>query len=155
LHVAFHVGFRTERIDAPATITAERLLLLRLTLRLDYRNYLVAAVTLLPGEVQEFADAYEHGTLLRSSDHSHTATSGEIQQTFIAQDVQRSYDRVLIHAQYVGQVNSWREAFTRGSLTVGNRSAYLGGHLTVERVRPVLIDLWSSHSTISHSTIFF
>jgi hypothetical protein len=64
---------------------------------LDYRYDLVAAVTLLPGEVQEFADAYEHGTLLWRSDHSHPTTSGEIQQTFFAQDVQRSYDRVLIH----------------------------------------------------------
>jgi hypothetical protein len=108
---------------------------------LDYRHYFVAAVTLLSGEVQEFANAYQHGTLLRSSHHSHTATSGEIQQTFIAQNVQRSYHGVLIHAQYVGQVNSWRETFTRGSLTVGNRSAYLGGHLAVERNRPVLIDL--------------
>jgi hypothetical protein len=130
------------------------LLLWRSSLRLDYRYYFVAAVTLLPGEIQEFADAYEHGTLLRSSDHSHTATSGEIQQTFVAQDVQRSYDRVFIHAQYVGKVNGWREAFTRGSLTVSNRSAYLGGHLTVEGSRFILIDLWSSHSTISYSTIF-
>jgi hypothetical protein len=141
----------------PADSDARALNLLgsRLTLRLDYCDYFVAAIALLSGEVQEFANTNEHGTLLRSSNHSHPATSGEIQQTFFAQYVQRSYDRVLIHAQYVGQVNSRRETFTRGRLTVGNRSAYLGGHLTVERDRPVLIDLWSSHSTISDSTIFF
>jgi hypothetical protein len=34
------------------------------TVRLDYGDDLVTAVSLLSGEVQEFVDANQHGTLL-------------------------------------------------------------------------------------------
>lgn len=100
---------------------------------IDHRGDLLASQSLRAGEGNQFVDLRPEGTAVDGPHDADASTSRELHQTLIAQDVQSLDDRVLVHAQFRGEVNNGRKAFTRVNLALRDRASNLSGDLEMQR----------------------
>jgi len=70
------------------------------TPRLDQGDDFVTPVTLRPGEGEQLVDVRHHRATLRRTDHAHPTAPREVEQSFVAKNVQCSNHSVLIHPEY-------------------------------------------------------
>jgi hypothetical protein len=128
-------------------------LLIGATLReaLDHPDEILPAVPLASSEVDEFPDLTEHGTPLGCTRHRDPATTGEIEQTLVSEDVHGTQNCVLVHPQDSSDVLHQGQTFSGSRFAFGNGPADLGRHLVVEGNRFGSVDIDREHGP-SHSS---
>lgn len=121
--------------------------------RLHQLNYLVAAKTLSARECQKLVDLEEYCASLWCANYTDAATSSEVEQPFLPQDMERSDHGVLVDPHDGSDIDGRREAFTRRRFSVGDGAADLGGYLLVQGQRLALVNLPDSDHTVLNSII--
>src|ERR1019366_9972754 len=113
----------------------------------DHGRDLFSLVTLTPCEGEQLIDPRQHRALLRCAHHSHAATSREIEETLVSQDVEGADHRVLVDAEDRCKVDGPRHSLSWSRLTVRDGPTDLGSHHVVERDRVVLVHAAHWHGT--------
>jgi len=72
---------------------------------------------------------------LRGTHDAHRATSSEIEDAFITQDVQRTYDSILVHPEYRREVNRRWQSLAWSDFAVHDCASNLCDHLIVQSTR--------------------
>jgi hypothetical protein len=111
------------------------------------------AIPLCPGKDEQFIDAGHHRSALGRSNYSNATPSREVEQSLVAQNMQSTNHRVLVHAEYRRQVYCRGKTFALSSLAVSDGSTNLGGHLIVQCDRFIFVDFECLHRTSMNSTI--
>jgi hypothetical protein len=99
----------------------------------DHGCDLVASQALHPSQSNQLINLRQEGSTVNTPNHANAPASSEFDETFISKDVQGLDDRVLVDAEFRGEVHDGREAFTGTDLAVGDRSSNLGGDLQMQR----------------------
>jgi hypothetical protein len=120
---------------------------------LDQGEDLITSVSLSPRVTEKFVDTRHHRAALRCANHAYATTPCEVEQPFIAQDVQSTNHRVLVHPEHCCQVDRRGKAFALSGLAFGDGSSNFCGHLFVEVDWLVLVDFRYLHRTTLDSTI--
>ena len=116
-------------------------------------DHFIGAVSLTPGEVQEFGDPCHDRAALGRADDADASSAGEIEEPFVAKHVEGTDDGVLVHPEDRRQVDGRRKAFTLGRLAVGDRSSNLRRYLLVQREFGDSTEVGRLHRTNWNSTI--
>jgi hypothetical protein len=101
-----------ERRGGELVVTSSR------DLRQDDRSHLVGLVSVMQRELEEFIYTGYNRTSLWAADDPYASSSSEVHEPLIAQDMQSSYDGVLVYAQDVGEIHSRWHPFTRSDLSI-------------------------------------
>ena len=118
----------------------------------EFNNF-IGAIALTASEVHQFSDTSQHCTSLGGSDDPHASPSSEIEETFPSKDMQRSNNRVLVHSENRGEVDSRWQSLTLRGFAINDGSTNLRGHLFVEWKSRIFVLFRNLHRTTSHSTI--
>jgi hypothetical protein len=86
-------------------------------------------------ELHQQSDLTQDSALLRRSCDCYPATSAELDETFISENVHGPKDRVLVHSENGGDVFGQRQAITGSGLSFGDGATDLGCDLIVEQNR--------------------
>ena len=97
------------------------------------RDELLGRVALLARELHELPRTGSHRPSLRSTAHSDTETTPELEQTFITHRAQRTQNGVRVHAHHSGEVVCWRKPLPWLCLALGDRTTDLRGDLVMQR----------------------
>ena len=107
---------------------------------LEHRDQLVASITLLTSQFDEFFELRRQEALIGLGGHPDASTATHLHETFVTQNPKCAQHRVGIDAQLVGEVPSLRDLLTGASLTLGDGSANLRRHLLVEQSRVATVE---------------
>ena len=114
----------------------------------DDGRHLFPLVPLAPREFEQLINARQQRAPLGRAYDANTPTAREVEEPFVAQDVERPYHRVLVDAEYRREVDGSGHPLSWSRLTISDGPPKLGSHYVVEGDRVVL-----AHSSHSHGTI--
>ena len=114
-------------------------------LRLDNGNYLVATVSLIASKVHEFIYSCLENALSGRCHDANTASSCEVQEALVSQNVEGSNNGVLVYPDDFGEIDCGRQTLSRLRFTVGDGPTNLGRDLFVQGDRLVLVDFVDFH----------
>ena len=117
----------------------------------DDLEELVKAVALAAGEVDELLRSLDNGATFGCPCNRDATPAPELEQSFVAEQPQRTQHGVAVDAEDGGEVLRRREALSRLCLSLCNRTADLGGDLFVEIGGVGLIHLDTQHD-VSHTS---
>jgi hypothetical protein len=121
--------------------------------RLNDLNDVLISIAVEASELEEFANLFNHGSIVDGPSHRYSSSPPKVQETFIPQDAQRPQHRVGIHAEDCCQVFCWWQAFTRLCLARGDSAANVAGYLIVKSDALEAVDLDIQHSARHSSTM--